>query len=103
MRLRAVGATNAGLSGPTGGVAPRQAIGIAAQHGYPPAREDSVGSSKENPDGQVKGATRRHSRVDDASARETTIRPAGTRFCKSRAPTTQPATQPPNAARRDYG
>jgi len=27
------------LSGPKGGVARRQVIGIAAQHGYPPTRE----------------------------------------------------------------
>src|SRR5258705_9041551 len=39
MRLRALGATIAGLSGPKGGVARRQVIGIAAQHGYPPTRE----------------------------------------------------------------
>ena len=33
MRLRAFGATIASLSGPKGGVARRQVIGIAAQHG----------------------------------------------------------------------
>src|ERR1700704_3440142 len=103
MRLRAFGATIADLSGPKGGVARRQVIGMAAQHGYPPTREGSVGSSTGNPDGQAEGTTRHHSRVDGTCARETTIRPAGTSFCKSRGPTTQPATRPPNAARRDYG
>src|ERR1700722_18127068 len=39
MRLRAFGATIAGLSDPKSGVARRQAIGIAAQHGYPPIWE----------------------------------------------------------------
>jgi hypothetical protein len=58
---------------------------------------------KANPDGQPEDTTRHHSRVDGARSRETTIRPAGTSFCKSRGPTTQPATQPPNAARRDHG
>jgi len=103
MRLRAFGPTIAGLSDPKGGVARRQVIGPTAQHGYPPTSEDSVGSSKGNPDGQAEAAARRHSRVDGACARETTIRPASTGVCKRRGPATQPATQPPNAARRDYG
>jgi hypothetical protein len=103
MRLRAFGATIAGLSGPKGGVARPQVIGIAAQCGYPPTREGSVGSSKGNPNGQAEGTTRHHSRVDGTCARETTIRPAGTSFCKIRGPTTQPATRPPSAARRDHG
>jgi len=38
MRLRAFGATIAGLSGPKGGVARRRMIGIAAQYGNPPTR-----------------------------------------------------------------
>src|SRR4030081_2148375 len=88
MRLRAFGATKAGLSGPKGGVAHHPMIGTA---------------SKGNPDGQAEGATRHYSRVDGTCARETTIRPAGTGFCKSRDPTTQPAAQPPNAAGRDHG
>src|SRR5258708_11139089 len=103
MRLRAFGATIAGLSGPKGGVARRQVIGIAAPHGYPPTGRVSVGSSKGYPDAQAEGTTRHHSRVDGTCARETTIRPAGTSFCKNRGPTAQPATQPPNAARRDHG
>src|SRR5260370_37449907 len=87
MRLRAFGATIAGLSGPKGGVARRSMIGIA---------------SKGNPDGQAEGTTCHYSRVDGTCARETTIRPAGTGFCKSLDPTTQPAAQPPNAARRNH-
>lgn len=66
-------------------------------------QEGSVGSSKGNPNGQAEGTTRHHSRVDGTCARETTIRPAGTSFCKIRGPTTQPATRPPSAARRDHG
>src|SRR5258708_5947376 len=84
MRLRAFGATIAGPSGPKGGVARPQVIGIAAQYGYPPTREGSVGSSKGNPDGQAEGTTRHHSRVDGTCARETTIRPAGTLLQKPR-------------------
>src|SRR5258707_5861937 len=104
MRLRAFGATIAGLFGPKGGVARRQVIGIAAQHGYPPTREGFRRLlEKGYPDGQAEGTTRHHSRVDGTCARETTIRPAVTSFCKSRGPTTQPATRPPNAARRDHG
>src|SRR5258706_14913360 len=102
MRLRAFGATIAGLSGPKGGVARRQVIGIAAQHGYPPTRE-GFRRLLERVSRWPSRRTRRHSRVDGTCARETTIRPAGTSFCKSRGPTTQPATQPPNAARRDHG
>jgi len=63
--------TKAGLSGPKGGVARHPMIGTA---------------SKGNPDGQAEGATRHYSRVDGTCARETTIRPAGTGFCKSRDP-----------------
>src|ERR1700675_4742345 len=88
MRLRAFGATIAGLSDPKGGLARRPMIGIA---------------SKGNPDGQAEGTTRHYSRVDGTCARETRIRPAGTGFCKRRDPATQPAAQPPNAARRDHG
>src|SRR5260370_12123030 len=101
MRLRAFGATIAGPSGPKGGVARRQVIGIAAQHGYPPTREGFRRLLKGYPDGQAEGTTRHDSRVDGTCARETTIRPAGTSFCKTRGPTTQPATQPPNAPRPD--
>src|SRR5258708_13349906 len=103
MRLRAFGATIAGPSGPKGGVARRQVLGIAAQHGYPPTREGFRRLLKGYPDGQAEGTTRHHSRVDGTCARETTIRPAGTSFSKTRAPTTHPPTQPPNAARRDHG
>src|SRR6266850_2348510 len=88
MRLRAFGETIAGLSGPKGGVARHPMIGIA---------------SKGNLDGQAEGTTRHYSRVDGACARETTIRPPGTCFCKSRDRTAQPAAQPPNAALRDHG
>src|ERR1700730_754544 len=103
MRLRAFGPTIAGLSGPKGGVARRQVIGIAARHGYPPTREGFRRLLERVSNGQAEGTTRHHSRVDGTCARETTIRPAGTSFCKSRGRTTQPATQPPNAARRDHG
>src|SRR6478752_5962188 len=58
---------------------------------------------KENQDGQAEGTTRHHSRVDVACARETTIQPAGTGLCRSGGSTTQPATQPANAAHRDHG
>src|SRR5258705_7042966 len=74
MRLRAFGATIAGLSGPKGGVTRHPMIGIA---------------SKGNLDGQAEGTTRHYSRVDGACARETTIRPPGTCFCKSRDRTAQ--------------
>src|SRR5258705_14002312 len=60
-------------------------------------------ASKGNPDGQAEGKTRHYSRVDGTCARETTNRPAGTGFCKSRDPTAQPVAQPPNGARRDHG
>jgi hypothetical protein len=88
MRLRAFGATSAGLSGPKGGVTRHPMIAIA---------------SKGNPDGQAEGTTRHYSRVDGTCARETTVRPAGTGFCKRRDPTAQPSAQSPNAARRDHG
>src|ERR1700722_16384416 len=88
MRMRAFGAAIAGLSGPKGGVARRRTTAIA---------------SKEYLDGQAEGETRHYSRVDGTYARETTDRPAGAGFCKSRDPTAQPAAQPPNGSRRDYG
>src|SRR5258708_20353258 len=87
MRLRAFGATIAGLSGPKGGVAGHPMSGIA---------------SKGNPDDQAEGTTRHYSRVDGTCARETTIRPAGTGFCRSRDPTAHPPAHPPNAARRAH-
>jgi hypothetical protein len=68
-----------------------------------PTDENERKQVKGYPDGQAEATTRHHSRVDDACARETTIRPAGNGLCKSRGPTAQPATQPPNAARRDHG
>src|SRR5882762_5412996 len=88
MRLRAFGAAIAGLSSPKGGVARRRTTAVA---------------SKGNLDGQAEGKTRYYSRVDGTCARETTNRPAGTGFCKSRDPTAQPVAQPPNGARRDHG
>src|ERR1700733_10443400 len=88
MRLRAFGAAIAGLFGPKGGVARHPMIAIA---------------SKGNPDGRAEGATPHYSRVDGTCARETTVRSAGTGFCKRRDPTAQPAALSPNAARRDHG
>src|SRR5258705_5666859 len=88
MRLRAFGATIAGLSGPKGGVTRHPMIAIA---------------SKGNPDGQAEGTTRHYSRVDGTCARETTIRPTGTGFRKSSDPTAQPAAQSTSAGRRDHG
>src|SRR5882672_3967005 len=59
-------------------------------------------ASKGNPDGQAEGTTRHYSRVDGTCTRETTVRPAGTGFCKRRDPTAQPPAQSPNAARREH-
>src|ERR1700682_5955474 len=67
------------------------------------APSDDRNSLERGSDGQAEGTTRHYSRVDGTYARETTILPAGTGFCKSRDPTAQPAAQPPNAARRDHG
>jgi hypothetical protein len=103
MRLRAFGAEIAVLPRPIGGIARRRVIRIAAQHRHPPAKEGAVHCSKGNPDGQAECTTRHYSRVDDTGARETTIRPAGAGFCKSRGAATQSATQAPSTARHRHG
>src|SRR5882672_4908236 len=47
------------------------------------APSDDRNSLEGKPDGQAEGTTCHYSRVDGTYARETTIRPAGTGFCKS--------------------
>src|SRR5260370_1108389 len=87
MRLRAVGATIAGLSGPKSSVTRHPMIAIA---------------SKGNPDGQAEGTTRHYSRVDGTCARNDN--PAGRQWLLQKSdPTAQPPAQSPNAARRDHG